>query len=86
MVQSSGPFITTIGVAVPTPGATGSYHMFAAQTLTLLYLVPSEVALSYATVTHAVGFIGVTLVGLYFLFKDHIRISDAVTTGQVERS
>ena len=77
--------ISTIGVAIPTPGATGSYHMFAAQTLTLLYLVPSEVAVSYATVTHAVGFIGVTLVGLYFLFKDHIRVADAVTTEQVQR-
>jgi uncharacterized protein (TIRG00374 family) len=76
--------ISSIGVAVPTPGATGSYHMFATQALTLLFGLPSEVALSYATVTHAAGFIGGTLVGLYFLFKDHIRVSEVVTAEHEE--
>ncbi len=74
--------ISSIGYAIPTPGATGSYHILATQVLTLLFFVPNEVALSYATVTHGVGYIGVTLVGLYFLFKDHIRVSDAVTQEQ----
>jgi hypothetical protein len=40
--------------------------------------VSNEVALSYATATHAVGFIGVTLIGLYYFWKDHIKISEAV--------
>jgi len=74
--------ISSIGVAVPTPGATGSYHMFATQALTLLFQVPHEVALSYATVSHAVGFIGITIVGLYFLFRDHIRVSEAMLAEQ----
>jgi uncharacterized protein (TIRG00374 family) len=70
--------ISSIGVAIPTPGATGSYHVFTSQTLTQLFGVSKGIALSYATSTHAVGFIGVTFVGLYYFWKDHIRISEAV--------
>jgi uncharacterized protein (TIRG00374 family) len=70
--------ISSIGVAVPTPGGTGSYHMFASQALTNLFGVPTEVALSYATVTHAAGFIGILIIGLYFFIKDHIKVSEAV--------
>lgn len=70
--------ISTIGVALPTPGATGTYHVFATQALNRLFNVPVELALSYATVTHAIGFIGVTIIGLYFLLKDHIRVREAV--------
>ena len=71
--------ISSIGIAIPTPGATGGYHWFAAQTLIRLFHVPNEVALSYATATHAVGFIGVTIVGLYFFLHDHITIKDAMS-------
>jgi uncharacterized protein (TIRG00374 family) len=75
--------ISSIGVAVPTPGGTGSYHVFASQTLNKLFGVPAEVALSYATVTHGFGFIGTMIIGLYFFFKDHIKVSEAVAkTGE----
>ena len=70
--------ISSIGVAVPTPGGTGSYHMFASQALSKLFNVPDEIALSYATVTHGFGFIGTMIIGLYFFFKDHIKVSEAV--------
>lgn len=70
--------ISSIGVAMPTPGGTGSYHMFTSQALSKLFGVPDAVALSYATVTHGFGFIGTTIIGLYFFFKDHIKVSEAV--------
>jgi glycosyltransferase 2 family protein len=70
--------ISSIGVAIPTPGATGSYHWFAAQTLIGLYGISNEVALGYATVTHAVGFIGITIIGAYYFARDHINIKDAM--------
>jgi glycosyltransferase 2 family protein len=73
--------ISSIGVALPTPGATGTYHLFATQALTRLFFVPNEVALSYATVTHAVGFVGVTVIGIYYLIQDHIKVSDAMEKG-----
>lgn len=70
--------ISSIGVALPTPGSTGSYHFFTAQTLTRLFFVPEKIALGYATLTHAVGYVGVSIIGLYFLYHDHIKVSDAV--------
>jgi hypothetical protein len=70
--------ISSIGVALPTPGGTGTYHAFASQSLTRLFAVDATTALSYATVTHAVGFIGVTVIGLYYFLHDHIRMSEAV--------
>lgn len=74
--------ISSIGIAVPTPGSTGGYHFFASKTLSALFFVSPEVALGFATLTHGVGFVGTTAVGLYFLLRDHIRISDAVHSGE----
>jgi glycosyltransferase 2 family protein len=68
--------ISNIGFILPTPGGTGSYHYFVIQTLTKLYGVNEEVARSYATLTHAIGFIGTTLVGFYYFFKDKIHLGE----------
>jgi hypothetical protein len=75
--------IQSVGVAIPTPGGTGSYHAFSSQALILLFGVGSAVAVSYATVTHAVSFIGVTILGLYYFLKDNIRMAEL---GQAERA
>ena len=64
--------VSSIGVAMPTPGGTGSYHVFTSQALMKLFGVDPVVALSYATVTHAAGYIGVTIIGLYYFLHDQI--------------
>jgi glycosyltransferase 2 family protein len=74
--------ISSIGVAMPTPGGTGTYHVLTSQTLSRLYAVNAATALSYATVTHAVGFVGVSLIGLYYFLHDHIRVSEATAEGE----
>jgi uncharacterized protein (TIRG00374 family) len=68
--------ISSIGFILPTPGGTGSYHYFVIQTLTRLYGVSDDLARSYATVTHAIGFIGTTLLGFYFFFKDKLHLRE----------
>ncbi len=68
--------ISSIGYMAPTPGATGPYHYFTVQTLTKLYGVDDEIARSYATVTHAIGYIGVTLFGIYYFWRDKLHIAD----------
>jgi uncharacterized protein (TIRG00374 family) len=73
--------LSSVGYAIPTPGGTGSYHALTSQALGKLFLVNPAVALSYATVTHAVSFIGVTIIGSYFLFRDNVAISEAVRPG-----
>lgn len=77
--------ISTIGVAIPTPGGTGTYHAFTSQTLTQLFGVDAAVALSYATATHASTYIGVTIFGVAFLLKDQVSLSEAVK-GRAEGS
>ena len=76
--------ISSIGILIPTPGATGPYHYFTVQTLTKLYGVDDELARSYATVTHAVGFIGITLVGLYYFFRDKLHMSEVMKEERVQ--
>lgn len=73
--------ISSIGVAIPTPGATGTYHFFTSETLKQLFHVDPNIALSYATATHAVGFVGVTIIGLYYFLHDHIKVLEAVNDG-----
>ena len=51
--------ISAIGVVIPTPGGTGSYHVLATSALVLLFGFSQDVSLAYAVLTH-----GVT----YFLF------------------
>ena len=68
--------ISSIGVAIPTPGATGSYHAFTSQSLVNLFGVDPTAALSYATVTHAAGYLCTTVFGLYYLLRDQIRTAE----------
>ena len=63
---------------MPTPGATGPYHYFTIQTLTKLYGVSDELAASYAALTHAIGYIGVTIIGLFYFFRDRLHMSDVL--------
>lgn len=70
--------VTSVGVMLPTPGATGTYHSFATETLTQLYGVDRTLALSYATVTHAVGYIAITLVGLVYFYREHVSLREVV--------
>ena len=48
--------ISTIGVIIPTPGGTGTYHYFCSQTLNAVYDVPLTDALAYATAMHGLAF------------------------------
>jgi uncharacterized protein (TIRG00374 family) len=70
--------ISSIGVAIPTPGATGSYHAFTAQTLTRLFGVNAATALSFATVTHAASYVAVSIVGLWYVFRDNFSLKETL--------
>lgn len=47
--------LSAFGVAVPTPGAAGSYHLFFSKSLVHLYGVPQDKALACATAVHAIA-------------------------------
>lgn len=70
--------ISSIGVIIPAPGGTGSYHWIAKETLARLFGVNVEIALSYATVTHLLGYVSVILVGLFYFLRDNLKFSEAI--------
>ena len=70
--------ISSIGIVMPTPGATGPYHYFTIETLTKLYHVDEEVARSYAAVTHIIGYVGVTIIGIFYFLKDNLKMSEVM--------
>ena len=68
--------IITMAWIVPSPGATGVYHLFVSQALMTIASVPKDEALAYATLTHLLGYIGITIVGAVFalIFAQRLRV------------
>lgn len=75
--------ISSIGVAIPTPGGTGSYHTLAKSALVLLYGFSEEISLAYAFITHIISyflFIISALVLFFILNKQHLNLIKVVET------
>lgn len=69
--------ISAIGVVIPTPGGTGSYHTLAKSTLVLLFGFGETISAAYAFLTHIVSyllFISVAIILYFILNKQHINI------------
>ena len=67
--------ISTVGVAIPSPGGTGTFHFFMVAALVGLYGIASDTAMSLAAVEHAAMFVGTSLVGLGFFLKDQQKLA-----------
>jgi uncharacterized protein (TIRG00374 family) len=63
-----------VGVAAPTPGATGGFHYMCLTALTQFFGVSPDVAGAAAIVLHLVSFIPVTLLGLMFMWQDGLTL------------
>jgi uncharacterized protein (TIRG00374 family) len=68
-----------VGVAVPTPGAVGGYHVMCSLALTLLFGVDDSRAKAAALVNHAIAFVPVTLLGLVFFIREGLSFRDVET-------
>jgi uncharacterized protein (TIRG00374 family) len=66
--------LLVIGVAVPTPGAVGSYHEAYRIGATTFFGAPNDAAVAAAIVLHAIGFVPVLLVGLVFMAQDGLNM------------
>jgi uncharacterized membrane protein YbhN (UPF0104 family) len=69
----------TVGVAVPTPGAVGGYHVMCSLALTLLFGVDESQAKAAALVNHAIAFLPVTLLGLAFFIREGLSFREVQT-------
>jgi glycosyltransferase 2 family protein len=75
--------ISGIGVVIPTPGGTGSYHALAKSTL-MLFGFGEVISLSYAFLTHIVSYVLFIVVGFLsfiILNKRHESLIKVVETG-----
>jgi uncharacterized protein (TIRG00374 family) len=66
--------LLVIGVAVPTPGAVGSYHEAYRIGVTTFFGAAEDAAVAAAIVTHAISYIPVVLTGLIFMAQDGLSI------------
>uniref|UniRef100_A0A7V2ZLN1 Flippase-like domain-containing protein n=1 Tax=Ignavibacterium album TaxID=591197 RepID=A0A7V2ZLN1_9BACT len=80
--------ISSIGVIIPTPGSTGSYHTLAKSTLVLLYGFSETVSAAYAFLTHIISYILfiLTAVVIYFLFYRNNSSINEISKTQIEES
>jgi len=60
--------IAAIGVIIPTPGATGSYHTLAKSTLVLLFGFGETVSAAYAFLTHIISYFLFIFTALFVYF------------------
>ncbi|OIP55376.1 MAG: hypothetical protein AUK34_13385 [Ignavibacteria bacterium CG2_30_36_16] len=75
--------ISAIGIAIPTPGGTGSYHTLAKSALVLLFGFGEEISLAYAFVTHIVNYILCIVSALLIFFvlnRQHENLMKVVET------
>ena len=75
--------ISAIGVVIPTPGATGSYHALAKNTLVLLFGFGETISAAYAFLTHIISyflFIAVALIMYFVLDNQHSGIFNIFKT------
>lgn len=59
--------ISAIGVVIPTPGGTGSYHTLAKSTLVLIFGFSEVISLAYAFLTHIISYL-VSIIGALISF------------------
>ena len=66
--------ILTVGVAVPTPGAVGGFHEAFRLGVTTFYGASNDRAVGAGIVLHALSFVPVTLLGIFFTTQDGINL------------
>ncbi len=76
--------ISSIAWILPAPGAMGTYHWFLQVAMIKLYGIDDTTALSYAIVTHEVGYLVVMVIGIYYYIHDNINISDLASASSNE--
>jgi uncharacterized protein (TIRG00374 family) len=75
--------ISAIGVVIPTPGGTGSYHALAKSTLVLLFGFGETISAAYAFLTHIISyfsFIITATIMFIILNKQHINLLKLIRT------
>jgi glycosyltransferase 2 family protein len=73
--------VTTIGLAIPTPGGIGGFHKACQLVLTRFYGFDIESSVAVAVVFHLIGTLPVLVTGLVLFAKQGLRWRDVTTKG-----
>lgn len=76
--------IVSIGIMIPqSPGFVGGYHLFVWYSLKP-YGIPQDAAMACAVVLHGAQYIIITLVGFYYLRREHLSLKEAEQESMTE--
>jgi uncharacterized protein (TIRG00374 family) len=77
-ISFAGSFLVVgylaVGVAAPTPGATGGFHYMYLAAMTQFFDAPPDAAGAAAIVLHLVSFVPVTLLGLFYMWQQGLSL------------
>lgn len=74
--------LTGISITIPTPGGTGTYHYFISRALAGFFGTPLPTAIAFATITHGVNYLAVTILGLFYMLRAGVSLGSAEQRGQ----
>ena len=77
--------LLVVGVAVPTPGAVGGFHLAYEIAAEVFFGAPADRAVGAAIVLHAISFVPVTLLGIYFMAREGLTLSGARRIAEDQR-
>jgi len=77
--------LLVVGVAVPTPGAVGGFHLAYQIAAEVFFGAPAERAVGAAIVLHAISFVPVTLLGIYFMAREGLTLAGARRMAEEQR-
>ncbi len=69
--------ILVVGVAAPTPGAIGGFHLAYQFAVTTFFGAAADRAAGAAIVLHAISFVPVTLLGIVFMMREGLTLAGA---------
>ncbi|HJR61849.1 MAG TPA: lysylphosphatidylglycerol synthase domain-containing protein, partial [Vicinamibacterales bacterium] len=75
-----------VGVAVPTPGQVGGFHVAYQVAVQTFFGAPDDRAIGAAIVLHAVSFLPVTLLGVVFMAREGLTFQSAQKLASSEAS
>ncbi|MEO8383212.1 MAG: lysylphosphatidylglycerol synthase transmembrane domain-containing protein [Acidobacteriota bacterium] len=73
--------VTTVGLAIPTPGGIGGFHKACQLVLTRFYRFTVDASVAVAVLFHVIGTLPVLLIGLVLFAREGLRWKD-VTRGE----
>lgn len=71
--------ISSIGVVIPTPGGTGSYHTLAKSVMVLLFGFGEEISLAYAFLTHIISYSSSIIFAAVIFIMTHAKLKSIFT-------